>query len=128
MTLIDKRIAEIEEREKEATKGPWWCHRLNISEFDSVFEEATFKNWNGDGKFIGHSREDIPWLLSQLKLHREAVKELRTVLVEYRQGTAFKFHRQNRGVNEFDFHNSTILARDAIYETDQLIGEPKEGA
>jgi hypothetical protein len=78
-----RRISEIAEREKKATKGPW--HRGDVKGFtdDCVYREdganickallPESKAQNLD--FIAHARADIPFLLSELASERQAVIE-----------------------------------------------------
>lgn len=65
--FIMTRLEEIKERCEKATLGPW--------EHDGKFQvciprkegTACFRAFPDDAEFIAHSREDIPWLVSQLE-------------------------------------------------------------
>lgn len=82
-----QRLAEIREREKAATEGPW--HRLEtwagITTGDPTEEYGKGVIWHGwdgqgpsdeDEEFIAHARSDIPWL-------RAKVEDLQTILKEF---------------------------------------------
>lgn len=66
-----EHIAEIRKRCEAATPGPWWtCGGVCVA--SKGHEGLSLEDVNGDTQeedfdFIAHSREDIPWLLSQLE-------------------------------------------------------------
>lgn len=76
----DERLAAIRAREQAATEGPWvrWHDQERIPGWDGFIvigdgaaegEECnpTAKVYTeDDAAFIGHAREDVPWLLDQL--------------------------------------------------------------
>jgi hypothetical protein len=90
---IDSRLAEIEARANEAEQGPW---ELSFddgyyieSERGAIVDDIGSAN---NGYFIAHSREDIPFLLDEIKRLRgllvsedaltARIKELETGLLE----------------------------------------------
>ena len=87
MTTDDK-IKAIESRCERATPGEWVCTFYDTA--DAMVSTAIgakaicFAPMKkpgqkpSDGQFIAHSRSDIPWLLSELKRAREALRDLVT--------------------------------------------------
>lgn len=79
---LEKRIAEIRERESKATKGPWTvrldtcktCHENGKEgEYDILQVPSGYHamlDLKEDAEFIAHARADIPFLLEQLALLR----------------------------------------------------------
>ena len=84
MSDIDQRLAEIEARANAATPGPWYAldHSSGgvilqaspdeedylssiIEDGDFAAEAATVRT--DDGAFIAAAREDVPWLIAQLR-------------------------------------------------------------
>lgn len=77
---VDARLAEIEQREQVATPGPWEMFRygngggrIHLSERTLIADMegdpdqvATVYN-EGDREFLFSAREDVPWLVSQLR-------------------------------------------------------------
>ena len=69
------RLAEIDEREKAATKGPWIKGEYvpggifpeNGAHVATVNQRYTLKQWRANATFIANSREDIPWLVEMVK-------------------------------------------------------------
>lgn len=69
------REAEIRERERAATGGPWKASGCAIfsehpTEDLAIYDEGG--HTEADAAFIAHAREDIPYLLSALDSEREA--------------------------------------------------------
>lgn len=70
-----ERIAEIRKRCEAATPGPWHqagVHGNGVIQTSHITRDVwtianTFHAKEVDTPFIAHSREDIPWLLSQLE-------------------------------------------------------------
>src|SRR6185312_6774960 len=76
----DKRLEEIRQRAEKATKGPWeWVgrdgdHHDLMSPEGMIHSDgsacgeysADIEVFGPDATFIAHSREDIPYLLSEL--------------------------------------------------------------
>lgn len=95
-----QRLAEIQEREKAATEGPWDAHYLSddcadigagMKHLEDGIVQATWVCSVESGiccgtpltteecanvKFIAHARSDIPWLLAK-------VEDLQTILKEF---------------------------------------------
>lgn len=86
------RLEEIKKRCEEATEGPWFDDRttkaIKVSAESSAFSRGKFniatyptrtnqslvshQEWEGNAKFIAHSRQDIPWLVVEVeRLQRE---------------------------------------------------------
>lgn len=110
MTDIDTRISEIEARAGQAT-GTKWCVMPSYDE-DSVYIETA--NDGGyfvagldadrphDAEFIAHSREDIPWLISQLREQRSLCDRYREALEWYAcEDTYMVQHNVRREEPEF---------------------------
>lgn len=88
------RLAEIEQRVKDATRGPWqwWDQRhCLITEtpdhngaYDYILDQAPGndphdRSWlvkNCDMSFIVHAREDIPFLLTLLRQQQAVVERI----------------------------------------------------
>ena len=88
----EKRLAEIEARTAKATRGPWWYIETNNNRNHGVSwwikaadrpetdcdgdwicgetafdDDAPLPPGPDDGAFIAAAREDVPWLIKQLK-------------------------------------------------------------
>ena len=67
------RLAAIAQRADNATKGPWFTGLHYKSDVHSREGGVIRANcWNrpqaiADAEFIAHAREDIPWLLAELR-------------------------------------------------------------
>jgi len=93
------RLAEIAQREQHATKGPWksdgeeepqvyagacqLCSVLagecvRVSEFDK-FRSLRRRN----AEFIAHAREDIPWLLAELRTLQQQLARYQQFIVAH---------------------------------------------
>jgi hypothetical protein len=91
-----QRLAEIEERCKGISRGPWWQkswkqethpdpNALELSQLLCYLDDEgvpRFWNWNTDGEFVAHAREDIPFLLGEVAALRTELDELRKVASE----------------------------------------------
>jgi hypothetical protein len=72
---VERRLAEIEVREKAATKGPWQNYYNRHAVFQSLapypqtdrVRDVAQVQTHDDGDFIAHARQDIPWLVAQLR-------------------------------------------------------------
>lgn len=77
----DERIAEIREREQDATPGPWACYEPTPPDPDDglwVMYETPEDGWvhtithgdncftEDDAHFVAHARDDIPYLLTRI--------------------------------------------------------------
>ena len=71
--MTDQRIAEIKARCEAATEGPWEIH--NTPDYAEIhvqngkeygFSPVALADASYNADFIAHSREDIPYLLTQL--------------------------------------------------------------
>jgi hypothetical protein len=84
---VEQRMREIREREKAATKGPWWEMDGEFEGFPGsweVYRESDNNSVLGtaDGptaEFIAASRDDVPWLLDQLAAARAAEERANTM-------------------------------------------------
>ena len=84
-----KRIREIRERCGRATPGPWYPNAEGgvFSEHGSVLwgNEYGLHLEDNDEKFIGHSREDVSFLLSELRRlqgERQCIIDARNSAIE----------------------------------------------
>lgn len=74
---MDDRLREIEERLAKASPAPWRTYD-NINGTILMVPPGSDANWgfvpkpqqHADMEFCAHSREDIPWLIQQLRLLR----------------------------------------------------------
>jgi hypothetical protein len=72
---VERRLGEIEAREKAATKGPWQNYYNRHAVFQSLapypqtdrVRDVAQAQTHADGDFIAHARQDIPWLVAQLR-------------------------------------------------------------
>jgi hypothetical protein len=72
---VERRLGEIEAREKAATKGPWQNYYNRHAVFQSLapypqtdrVRDVAQVQTHDDGDFIAHARQDIPWLVAQLR-------------------------------------------------------------
>lgn len=82
----DVRVAEIAARAEAATEGPWSRSRhykLNIisdATGQIITGHATPNSTNAE--FIAHAREDIPFLLSEVRRLRSVVEDAERVIAE----------------------------------------------
>lgn len=86
--MSDDRLAEIEAREAAATPGPW--HRLDFAHdandvwigpsFRNVIAQVVPDDASADAAFIAHAREDVPWLLAEVRRLRAIEAAARDVL------------------------------------------------
>lgn len=80
-----ERIAEIREREKAATPGPWISAPYDRADkwidvpapgVRVDYDDVDHDEQDSNAAFIAHARSDIPWL-------REKVEDLQTILKEF---------------------------------------------
>jgi len=85
MTTINDKLREIEERCEAATEGPWTDgYETTITCFTSHIKSkkgryiglADGLNSETNGKFIAHSRQDVPALVKALKIAAEVLQPL----------------------------------------------------
>jgi len=78
------RLDEIEQRAAQATPGPWTsgsgCVYSNgLSVTDGVFEyivDEFRRDHEPNAQFIAHAREDIPWLVAEVRKAKEEIAKL----------------------------------------------------
>lgn len=80
------RLDEIQARANAATPGPWECMGETVFGTYSyirkckshwpITETARNKDHEKNGMFIAHAREDIPWLISELRSAQQEVRRL----------------------------------------------------
>lgn len=104
MNDVAKRLAEIEERANAASTGPWSTHDTHLivgghtavvfrgpRPSDGSANELVRLTWLptqqpdpwgeelnvwSDAAFIGHARDDVPWLIEQLRQARKAIEAI----------------------------------------------------
>jgi hypothetical protein len=81
----DDRLAEIEARVAAATEGPWTSRVIDQRQYvmgpgASVAltgyvddEDVPFDDVAADATFIAHARQDVPWLIAQVRARDEAL-------------------------------------------------------
>ncbi len=79
MTLLDKYLLEVREREGKATPGPWvTCryHQRLVEQFGSCHchGDITYATKSTDAPFIAHARTDMPRLVKLLELATRALR------------------------------------------------------
>jgi hypothetical protein len=85
--MTEEELREIEERARNATKGPWEWHRRDSSGrleglpqelrrgftvvlepvYKEVYGDPWIDGWSGDLDFVAHSREDVPKLVAEVR-------------------------------------------------------------
>lgn len=96
-------IEQIEAREKAATAGPWWA---GIEGPGAFVWSATMDSRKcvcaDDALFMAHAREDIPYLLAQLKDRKKKLAALeQSVEEQYKDGVCLWCGWQSGGSLEF---------------------------
>lgn len=89
MRITPERLAEIEERERKATKGPWEVpsdgYRIFAGVGTSDLKQIGAVAWNQSGRtaqalanceFMAKARADIPDLLADRKLLMRAIEKI----------------------------------------------------
>ena len=84
---IEKYLKEVEEREKAATGGPWWCQKKGQDARILVDHGPSVLSWENDAlvedlEFFAHSRQDIPRLLRIVERLRSANLHAQAVMSE----------------------------------------------
>lgn len=65
---MSKRLDEIEKRAEKATKGPWTPTQTGIVQTAHTTRDVWHIPYAAeDISFIAHAREDIPWLVAEVK-------------------------------------------------------------
>ena len=70
-----ERLAQIRERCEKATPGPWvydvLAEEIRTAHGEPILDCGRADQFDSDGEFAAHAREDIPWLLHELALARD---------------------------------------------------------
>ena len=103
----EKRLEEIEGREKEARPGPWYNDKGKIrTPGGPIVANVGPVSWQGlkgyqpeivmnTSDFIAHAREDVPWLIAKVRELEKENDELRDVDLQN-----FLPHEQSRCRND----------------------------
>lgn len=82
--MTDEQLAAIEQRVQAASPGPWTANvyslEVNGPEM-TIYDEGGHEQ--GDQQFIAHAREDVPALLAEVRLMREANGIMRAALIAW---------------------------------------------
>lgn len=92
--MVD-RTQQIRARVEAATPGPWSVHHIErgplmigidsdpdgTGPVDLAIAEMLSDATQDDAAFLAHAREDIPWLLEQLRLAHEALERARPFVI-----------------------------------------------
>lgn len=134
------RLEEIEARCNAATDGPWEDHNWDKMERPHV---VAHKLWNGvdhcnghfdvpctfeNTSFIAHSRQDIPYLISEIRKRDRALEVAKEALGFYANDDLYWDHREGQP-GTFEFFESTIAcdegrtANEALAEIEKVMGE-----
>ena len=117
------RLDEIEKRAENATKGPWTygsgCVFTDKScVTDGVFEYVvdSFRAGNEpNAEFIAHAREDIPWLVAEVKRLRAQDNETRGRLTDaLKQADRLSGEVMNEKFKQLSASNLLKVAREAL--------------
>ena len=83
--MNDARIAEIEKREKAATRGPWeyhWEEDGSISIRHNKYHYVAVRIDERCVDFVAHSRTDVPDLIAELRRTRKSEKRKANLMQE----------------------------------------------
>ena len=91
MTAPTDRLTAIQQREQQATKGPWFAWYASTDFVGWTVQiaagwlfKASDKCGEHDAGFIAHASEDIPWLVQQVQSLQQALAEAQTCLTAER--------------------------------------------
>lgn len=136
---VDTRLAEIEQREQEATAGPWKPDERYVIGGEDIpgsrpggeviaeaqpsmsrWPEYTIQMRRANAEFIAHARADVPWLLSQLRDARAENERLTIKAGQAMQdAVAWRAVVQNRSITEIMGERDDLRTRLAAAEQER---------